>query len=387
MLYGLLGLSLKGYLIAILIVTQMTIASVTIYLHRHQSHLALKLHPIASHFFRFWLWLATSIKTKEWVSVHRKHHAKCETIEDPHSPKNWGLKTMLLRGAEVYRAGKTKETIATYGNGTPDDWVEKNIYSKYDKLGIGLMLIIDLFLFGLPGLSIWALQMMWIPFWAGGVINGIGHCFGYRNFEPNDASTNIFPWGLIIGGEELHNNHHTFPSSAKLSVKWWEIDMGWIYIKLLQFLKLAEVKKVRPVLCLKKEKQPIDFDVVKVLINNRLQILDEYSKKVILPTLKIERSKSKNETAIPNTARKLLICTASLLDGSNQQIISDLLNRNPGLSLVYRFKESLQQIWENNKTNQQDLIHAVKEWIAESEKSGNTQLEKFANSMPYYTVR
>ena len=239
MVYGFLGLSLSGYLIAILILTQLTIASVTIFLHRHQSHMALKLHPIASHFFRFWLWLATGIKTKEWVSVHRKHHAKCETIEDPHSPKNWGLKTMLLRGAEVYRAGKTPDTIATYGIGTPDDWVEKNIYSKYDKLGIGLMLCIDLFLFGIPGLSIWALQMMWIPFWAGGVINGLGHCFGYRNFEPNDASTNVFPWGLLIGGEELHNNHHAFPASAKLSVKRWELDMGWFYIRLLQLFRLA----------------------------------------------------------------------------------------------------------------------------------------------------
>ena len=384
--YGLLGLSLKGYVIAILILTQCTIASVTIYLHRHQSHSALKLHPIASHFFRFWLWMATGIKTIEWDSIHRKHHAKCETIEDPHSPKNWGLKTMLLRGAEVYRAGKTEETIATYGNGTPNDWMEKNIYSKHHKLGIGLMLIIDLLLFGLPGLSIWGLQMIWIPFWAGGVVNGIGHSFGYRNFEPNDASTNIFPWGLLIGGEELHNNHHAFPSSAKLSVKWWEIDMGWLYIKVLQFLKLAEVKKVRPVLCLKKVKQPIDFNVVKVLINNRLQILDEYSKKVILPTLKIERKYKKNNS-IPNTAGKLLICSTSLLDGSNQQIVSDLLNSNPGLNLVYRFRESLQHIWENNKASQQELVQALKEWIVEAEKSGNILLEKFAQSMPYYTTR
>ncbi|MBP6918214.1 MAG: fatty acid desaturase [Legionellaceae bacterium] len=385
MVYGFLGLSLSGYLIAILILTQLTIASVTIFLHRHQSHMALKLHPIASHFFRFWLWLATGIKTKEWVSVHRKHHAKCETIEDPHSPKNWGLKTMLLRGAEVYRAGKTPDTIATYGIGTPDDWVEKNIYSKYDKLGIGLMLCIDLFLFGIPGLSIWALQMMWIPFWAGGVINGLGHCFGYRNFEPNDASTNVFPWGLLIGGEELHNNHHAFPASAKLSVKWWELDMGWFYIRLLQLFRLAEVKKVRPVLRLKKVKQSIDFEVVKLLINNRLQFLDEYSRKVILPTLKKERLHASN-ILIPNTASKLLTCSSSLLDRTNQQIVSDLLKSNLGLNLVCGFRESLQALWADNKTSQQDLVQALKKWISEAESSGNALLEKFANSIPYYTV-
>ena len=385
MVYGFLGLSLSGYLIAILILTQLTIASVTIFLHRNQSHMALKLHPIASHFFRFWLWLATGIKTKEWVSVHRKHHAKCETIEDPHSPKNWGLKTMLLRGAEVYRAGKTPDTIATYGIGTPDDWVEKNIYSKYDKLGIGLMLCIDLFLFGIPGLSIWALQMMWIPFWAGGVINGLGHCFGYRNFEPNDASTNVFPWGLLIGGEELHNNHHAFPASAKLSVKWWELDMGWFYIRLLQLFRLAEVKKVRPVLRLKKVKQSIDFEVVKLLINNRLQFLDEYSRKVILPTLKKERFHASN-IFIPNTASKLLTCSSSLLDRTNQQIVSDLLKSNLGLNLVCGFRESLQALWADNKTSQQDLVQALKKWISEAESSGNALLEKFANSIPYYTV-
>ena len=385
MVYGFLGLSLSGYVIAILILTQLTIASVTVFLHRNKSNMALKLHPIASHFFRFWLWLATGIKTKEWVSVHRKHHAKCETIEDPHSPKNWGLKTMLLRGAEVYRAGKTPDTIATYGIGTPDDWVEKNIYSKYDKLGIGLMLCIDLFLFGIPGLSIWALQMMWIPFWAGGVINGLGHCFGYRNFEPNDASTNVFPWGLLIGGEELHNNHHAFPASAKLSVKWWELDMGWFYIRLLQLFRLAEVKKVRPVLRLKKVKQSIDFEVVKLLINNRLQFLDEYSRKVILPTLKKERLHASN-IFIPNTASKLLTCSSSLLDRTNQQIVSDLLKSNLGLNLVCGFRESLQALWADNKTSQQDLVQALKKWISEAESSGNALLEKFANSIPYYTV-
>lgn len=387
MILGLLGLSMKGYLIAAVILTQITIAGVTIYLHRYQTHLALKLHPVVSHFFRFWLWMTTGIKTKEWVAIHRKHHAKCETPEDPHSPKNWGLKTMLLQGIQIYRASKTKETVDLYGHGTPDDWIENKLYSRHDKLGIGLMLVLDLLLFGLPGILMWGLQMIWIPFWAGGVVNGVGHTYGYRNFEPNDASTNIIPWALFIGGEELHNNHHAFPSSAKLSVKWWEIDIGWFYIKILQFLKLAEVKRTRPALSLKTIKSALDFDAVKIMINNRLQIMDEYSRKVIIPTLKKERSElSSNKSKIPGNARKLLTCSDYFLNGNNKKMVSEMLEKNSGLNLVYRFRESLQHIWDSNKTNKQELVNALKQWISDAEKSGNAMLEKFATTLPYYTV-
>lgn len=388
MIFGLLNLSVTGYLIAAVILTQITIASVTIFLHRSQTHQALTLHPMVNHFFRFWLWLTTGIKTKEWVAVHRKHHAKCETVDDPHSPKNWGLKTMLLQGAEVYRVGKTKETVDAYGHGTPNDWMEKNIYGRHDKLGIILMLGLDLLLFGLPGLSMWALQMIWIPFWAGGVVNGIGHTLGYRNFEPNDASTNIIPWAFFIGGEELHNNHHTFPSSAKLSVKWWEFDMGWFYIKLLQFFGLAKVKRMRPALRLQQVKSSVDFDTVKVLINNRLQIMADYSRHVIIPTLKKERRKIRFSKAImSNQAKKLLTCSEALLDIHNKKIISEILNTNSKLNLVYQFRNSLQQIWENNKSNQQELVNSLKKWIESAQKSGDLKLEKFANTIPHYTVQ
>lgn len=386
MLYGLLDLSLKGYMIAILILTQLTIATVTIFLHRCQSHKAVKLHPIASHFFRFWAWLTTGIKTKEWVAIHRKHHAKCETIEDPHSPKNWGLKTMLLRGAEVYRTAKTKETIEKYGVGTPDDWIEKHLYSKYDRLGIASMFVIDCLLFGVPGISIWALQMIWVPFWAGGMINGIGHSLGYRNFEPDDASTNIFPWGFWIGGEELHNNHHTFPASAKLSVKWWEFDMGWLYINILRMFGLAKVTRKTAFLQKTAEKQAIDFDVVKLIVNNRFLIQEEYSRHVIIPTLQFERQHTNDQTHIPQIADKLLTCSESLLDGNSRSIVCDLLERNVHLNLVYRFRQSLQHIWQDHRLDQQEGVQALKKWIEDAKKSGNVMLEKFAHNLLQYSV-
>ncbi len=247
MLFGLLNLSLGGYLIALVILTQITIAAVTIYLHRHQTHRALGLHPLISHFFRFWLWLTTGMVTAEWVAIHRKHHATTDVDGDPHSPVVAGIKKVFWQGAELYRAAtKDKEMIAKYAHGTPNDWLERKLYAKHPTMGITLMLLLDLLLFGIPGLSLWAIQMLWIPLFAAGVINGIGHHWGYRNFECPDAATNIIPWGLWIGGEELHNNHHTFASSAKFSVKWWEFDIGWAYIRILSWLGLAKVKKLSP---------------------------------------------------------------------------------------------------------------------------------------------
>ena len=207
MFLGLIDLPWWGYVIVALILTQITIASVTIFLHRHQAHRALSLHAIPSHFFRFWLWLTTAIITKEWVAIHRKHHAKCETADDPHSPIVLGIKKVLLEGAALYQQeARNLETLATYGHGTPDDWLESNIYSGRSELGIVLMLMLDVLLFGPIGLTIWAAQMAWIPINAAGIVNGIGHYWGYRNFHTEDASTNIVPWGIFIGGEELHNN-------------------------------------------------------------------------------------------------------------------------------------------------------------------------------------
>ncbi len=247
MMGGIWDLPWWGYIAYTLLLTHITIVAVTVYLHRHQAHRAVDLHPIISHFFRFWLWLTTAMVTRQWVAVHRKHHARVETAEDPHSPVVFGIRKVLLEGAELYRAEARDPAIAEkYGHGTPDDWLERNIYSTRFEYGTPLMLVIDLILFGLLGLSVWAIQMAWIPFFAAGVVNGLGHYWGYRNYELPDASTNFMPWGILIGGEELHNNHHAFPSSAKFSSKWWEFDLGWLHIRALCALGLARVKKIAP---------------------------------------------------------------------------------------------------------------------------------------------
>src|SRR5690349_15162697 len=244
---GLVSLPWWGYVIVTLALTHVTIAAVTIYLHRCQAHRGLDLHPAVSHFFRFWLWLTTGMITKEWIAIHRKHHAKVETADDPHSPQTRGINTVLLRGAELYREeSHNLETLAKYGHGAPNDWIERHLYTPHTWKGVGLMLIIDLVLFGPIGATIWAVQMLWIPVTAAGIINGIGHYWGYRNFACADASTNIVPWGIIIGGEELHNNHHAYGTTAKLSSQWYEFDIGWLYIQTLVFFRLATVRKVAP---------------------------------------------------------------------------------------------------------------------------------------------
>jgi stearoyl-CoA desaturase (delta-9 desaturase) len=262
-----------------LVATHITIAAVTIYLHRCQAHRSLDLHPIPAHFFRFWLWATTGQVTKEWVSIHRKHHAKCETAEDPHSPVTHGIKTVLTRGAELYRAeAKNQETMKKYGHQTPDDWVERNVYSRFTWQGVGLMLIVNLLLFGAVGLSVWALQMAWIPITAAGIINGLAHHRGYRNFEAPDASTNILPWGIIIGGEELHNNHHTYPTSAKLSVKPYEFDIGWAYIRAMEMVGLAKVRKTPPMLRHGVIKPVADKDTLEAIIANRYEVMAKYGR-------------------------------------------------------------------------------------------------------------
>jgi len=262
-----------------LAMTHITMISVTIFLHRHQAHHALTLHPIASHFFRAWLWLTTGIVTKEWVGIHRKHHAKCETTEDPHSPQTRGIRTVLFRGYELYRAEvKNQETLKKFGKNTPDDWIENYLYSRYDSLGIFLMFLIDLILFGPIGITVWAIQMVWTPIMAAGVINGVGHFWGYRNFESPDASTNISPWGVLIAGEELHNNHHTYPTSAKLSVKPYEFDIGWMYIFLLSRIGLAEAKRLPPRILIGEYNPVVNQDTLRAIANNRYEIMARYAR-------------------------------------------------------------------------------------------------------------
>lgn len=391
MIFGALNLSLGGYVIATLILVQITIAAVTLYLHRSQTHRALELHPIVSHFFRLWLWLTTGMVTAEWVAIHRKHHAFSDVEGDPHSPIVYGIKKILWQGAEVYRAArKDKEMIAKYGHGTPNDWIERNIYSRFSAKGIFVMLFIDLLLFGIPGLSIWAIQMIWIPFWAAGVVNGIGHYSGYRNFECKDTSTNVFPFAFWIGGEELHNNHHTFASSAKFSVKWWEFDIGWLYIRILSFLGLAKVKKLSPKLARENSKLHVDLDTVKAVIANRFEVMSNYHKNVLLPMLKQVKKdgiENKQDKKLMQRAHFLLRREKSLLSPKASSKLQALLDRYEQLRLAYNYRQSLQNVWLKTATSQKELVEALQNWCKQAEESGLEVLSQFSKQIKSYVPK
>lgn len=388
-LNGLLDLPLWGLVIATLLMTHLTIASVTIFLHRHQAHRALDLHPWVSHFFRFWIWLTTGMITKEWVAVHRKHHAKCETPEDPHSPQIYGIHKVLWQGAELYQqATRQPEIVAQYGVGTPNDWIERHVYTPYSYVGLALMFVIDLLLFGAWGITVWAVQMFWIPFFAAGVINGLGHWWGYRNYECADASTNIVPWGILIGGEELHNNHHTFASSAKLSSHWWEFDLGWFYIRLLQTLGLAHVKKVATHPRLQPEKNLIDIDTLKAVINHRFQVMSHYAKDVLLKVYQEELRRTQGASRdLLKRARALLVRNESLLDIQEQHKLATLLAENQTLQTVYDYRQRLQELWQQTTNNQEYLLQALQEWCKQAEATGIQALQEFALTLRRYTLQ
>lgn len=387
-MFGILNLSFWGYVLAAVILTQTTIAGVTIYLHRHQAHRALTLHPIISHFFRFWLWMTTGMVTGQWVAIHRKHHAMTDIEGDPHSPVVYGIKKVLFEGAELYRvASKDKEMVAKYDHGTPNDWIERTLYTKHSGKGLILMALIDLFLFGIPGISIWAIQMMWIPVWAAGVINGIGHFWGYRNFEVSDTSTNIIPWAFWIGGEELHNNHHAYASSAKFSNKWWEFDLGWFYIRCLSLLGLAKVKKLAPKLSSKQGKLHVDLETVRAVVSNRLQIMSQYYNKVIYPMLqqvKKDPDTSENDKQLVQQASHLLKRQEKLLSAGSKTKLQQLLARYESLREVYHFKQSLQAIWQKTATSQKELIESLQQWCKQAEESGVEALRQFSFQVKGY---
>ena len=389
MLYGLLNLSFWGYVIAVLIMTHITVMSVTLYLHRCQAHRGIDMHPIVSHFCRFWLWLTTGMETSNWVAIHRKHHARCETEEDPHSPQILGLKKVLLEGAELYRAAaKDKDMIAQFSHGCPQDWVERNVYTRFSRSGIALMFLIDLLLFGIPGITVWAVQMMWIPFFAAGVINGLGHFWGYRNFECPDAATNIVPLAILLGGEELHNNHHTFGSSAKFSVKKWEFDLGWLYIRALSSVGLAKVRKVAPKPHLEPSKTTIDVDTIKALLTNRFQVMASYSKRVISPVVNAERSTAAaSAKQLLRHAKTLLSKEKSLVDEKGQQRLNSLLESNASLNVVYQYREKLQAIWDRTTASQKELVEAIQEWCRQAEATGIDALKEFATHIRHYAVK
>lgn len=385
-LSGVFALPWWGYVLVALVLTHITIAAVTIFLHRHQAHRALDLHPMPSHFFRFWLWLTTGMVTKHWAAIHRKHHARCETEDDPHSPQILGIKKVLWEGAELYRAAaKDQALLDKYGHGTPDDWLERHLYSKHPTAGIMIMMAIDVILFGPIGLTIWAVQMAWIPFWAAGVVNGLGHYWGYRNFENEDAATNLFPWGILIGGEELHNNHHTFGTSAKLSYRWFEFDIGWLYIRILETLGLAKVRRVAPHLKATEAKNHLDLETLQAIIANRYAVAAQYAK-TLRAAYVAELAKLQNE--LPNLQGNLeqkmkiwLKKEAKDLAPADRAALQTLRDKSPALNTIYSMRQELSKLWERSTLTKEQLLKELQDWCSRAESSGIHQLREFSQRL------
>jgi fatty-acid desaturase len=386
---GVLDLSVWQKILATFIMVQFTIISVTLYLHRHSAHNSLDLHPALKHVFRFWLWLSTGTNTKEWTAIHRKHHAKCETEDDPHSPVKKGINTVLFSGAELYKEeASDQNTLKRYGQRTPEDWIERKIYTPYKLLGIWLMATIDVLLFGVAGITVWAIQMIWIPFFAAGVINGLGHWWGYRNFECKDAATNISPWGFFIGGEELHNNHHTYPNSAKLSVRKWEFDIGWMWIQLFSAVGLAKAKNIAPIAQTDLAKTELDKDALMAIIHNRFHVLSEYHKTVLVPVLKEQKAKMEaSEKSLFKRAKRLLRKEPLLIKTCESQRIEAMLENNAVIKLIYEKSQELQEIWKRNPGSRfQEKLNELAEWCQQAEQSGIQSLESFAESLKVYSL-
>jgi stearoyl-CoA desaturase (delta-9 desaturase) len=363
--------------------THITIAAVTIFLHRAQAHGALGLHGIPSHFFRFWLWLTTGIVTKEWVAIHRKHHARCETHDDPHSPQTRGIKTVLLTGSELYRSeARNEETLTKFGHGTPDDWLERNLYARFSWVGVSLMLIVDLFLFGAIGATVWAVQMLWIPITAAGIVNGIGHWWGYRNFEVSDASRNFSPWGLVIGGEELHNNHHTYPTSAKLSVKPYEFDIGWLYIRALEMLGLATVRRTAPRLELGPVRPVADDKTLEAIIAHRYELMANYARSLRRASrAEVRRLKSQGSTASEladmRIARRWLHRDDDKIPANVKAQVEGALASSPYLAKLVEMREELRLLWTRKNVCAEQLVADLQAWLVEAEQSGIGALQEF----------
>jgi stearoyl-CoA desaturase (Delta-9 desaturase) len=387
--HGLLHFSWWQILLCVALATHITIVGVTVYLHRCQAHRALDLHPVASHFFRFWLWMTTGMLTGQWAAIHRKHHAKCETEEDPHSPQTRGIWKVLLEGAELYRTeAKNEETLRRFSHGTPNDWMERNVYTRYPILGISIMMVIDVALFGAIGLTVWAVQMAWIPFWAAGVVNGLGHFWGYRNFNSADASTNLFPLGIIIGGEELHNNHHTFATSAKLSNKWYEFDIGWMYIRLMSVCGLAKVKKVAPTPRLITGKLVADEETLEAVLSNRYEVMARYAKAVKqayrqeLAHLKEVGAREKYQ--LMRGARKWFDKEEASLDEPQKRQLPQIFANSQKLRTFIELRNELAAIWERSSASREQLLAQLQDWCHRAEQSGIKALQEFASRLRRY---
>jgi stearoyl-CoA desaturase (Delta-9 desaturase) len=383
-LYGLANLSLWGYVLAGFIMVQITMVAVTCYLHRDAAHRAVDLHPALRHFFRFWIWATSGMLTSEWVAVHRKHHAFSDQKGDPHSPVILGLKKILLEGAEVYReAASDPALVEKYGRGTPDDWLERRLYTRHRNLGILMLIIADLVVFGVPGVIIMAVQLLAMPIFAAGVINGLGHATGYRNFECDNAAVNIVPWGILVGGEELHNNHHAFPSSARFSVRRWEFDIGWMWLTLFSWLGLARVRRVAPRLveprAAESARRPVDLDTVRTIIAARMHVLRSYARQVTLPVLKSELRASAG--ALNRRLKTALVRHPCLLDDGGRRRLQEALGSCSSLRTVHEFRERLAVLWSGSIGSNERLIAHLGAWIREAEQSGIERLQLFAGRL------
>ena len=389
MLNGLVDLPWWGYVLVALAYTHLTIAAVTIFLHRCQAHRAVDLHPLVAHLFRFWLWMTTGMNTREWTAVHRKHHAAVETDEDPHSPVVHGIDKVLWQGAELYRSNaRNAELVEQYGFGTPDDWLERHVYGAHPNIGVSLMFLANIIMYGPIGITIGAVQMAWIPFFAAGVINGVAHWRGYRNFETNDASTNICPWGILIGGEELHNNHHAFGSSAKFSMRAYEFDLGWAYIRLMEILGLARVRNrapERPIV--DTAKTAPDLDTIKAVVGNRLHVMADYGRMVVKRVHREQLGTVGSELRGDlKPLRPLLLRARERLDAAERDRLEAALERNTTLAVVYRFREQLQAIFEQRNESRERLLDLLQDWCQQAERTGIDALRDFAATLRAYSA-
>ncbi|TXH66111.1 MAG: acyl-CoA desaturase [Lysobacteraceae bacterium] len=387
---GLLQTGWLALLVYFLIATQLTIFSVTLYLHRSQAHRGVDFHPLIAHFFRFWTWLTTSMITREWVAIHRKHHAKCETEEDPHSPVIKGIGMVFWRGVELYReARRDRASIEQYGKGAPDDWIERRLYTPYASLGLVLLLVVNVALFGFKGLAAWALQMAWIPFWAAGVVNGLGHWWGYRNFETSDAATNLTPWAFWIGGEELHNNHHAFPSSAKFALRRWEFDIGWAAIRTLKIARLAKVLRIAPRLNIRPNISVPDTDTLKALLAHRFQAMTDYQRSVLKPALREEArlAGEKLRALLPRKLRKGLSDDGRWLKPDAREQLRQWVAQRPRINTLIEYRARLSEVLESRSRDAAETLQALQQWCREAEASGIQALQEFSLRMKGYALQ
>ena len=381
---GVMNLSFWGYVAVTFVLLQISMMSVTLYLHRDQAHRAIELHPALRHFFRLWVWLTSGMVTRDWVAIHRKHHAMVERVGDPHSPQVFGLRKVLLEGSELYRnEAKNEETLERYGHGTPDDWLERNVYERFSMLGIYTLLGINIVLLGLPGITVFAMQMLAMPVFAAGIINGLGHAKGYRNFESADTSTNLVPIAVLIGGEELHNNHHAFPTAAKFSVRWWEFDIGWLYIKILKIIGLCKVRRLAPIPQFAGSPRSVDIETVKAVLQNRMHVLRDYRRKVTLPVFRMEKRTNRGNKLLQQ-ARKLLVTGPILMDDAAREGLARLLDDNAALRTVHEFRQQLLALWEQANVSNDRLVSQLKEWCNNAEASGIDALHDFSANLRGY---